>query len=249
MDASIPNPPGRSSSVFGQIVTSFLSTRGLPFDSVLPAERIREIFAKHGGLFGMNGSYSTVVVLWAFLGQVLRCGKEAACQSAVACIIAHCEVTGKPVPTEDTGCYCVARAKLSEDALHELSNEVAKELEEQADESWLWKNMHPKLIDGFTFTMPDTAENQKVYPQIESQEPGVGFPIARAVAILSLATAAIMDLAIAPYAGKETGETAILRSIIKRFTKRFLKRLSFVRYDTTSSSPVGELDRSTSSPR
>lgn len=215
MDSSIPNPPDRSSSDFHQIAKSFLSTKGLPFDSVLPAGRIREIFAKHNGLFGMNGKYSTVVVLWAFLGQVLRCGKEAACQSAVACIIAHCELTGKPVPTEDTGDYCVARAKLSEDALHELSNEVAMELEEQADASWLWKNMHPKLIDGFTFTMPDTAENQKVYPQSESQKPGIGFPIARAVAVLSLATAAIMDLAIAPYAGKETGETALLRSMIK----------------------------------
>lgn len=126
-DSFIPNPPDRRSRDFGQIVTSFLSTDGLPFDSVLPAERIREIFAKHNGLFGRKGSFSTVVVLWAFLGQVLRCGKEAACQSPVACIISHCKLTGKPVPTKDTGDYCVARAKLSEETLHELSNEVAKE--------------------------------------------------------------------------------------------------------------------------
>ena len=215
MASSIPNPPNRSGSDFGHIVTSFLSTDGLPFDSVLPENRIREIFAKHGGLFGGSGMYNTVVVLWAFLGQVLKDGKEAACQSAVACIIAHCEITGKAAPTTDTGDYCVARAKLSEEALHELSKEVAKELEAEADESWLWKNMHPKLIDGFTFTMPDTAKNQRIYPQIKAQKPGVGFPIARAVALLSLATAAIMDLAVGPYAGKETGETALLRSIMK----------------------------------
>lgn len=215
MAASISDSPNRSSSDFGQIVTSFLSTDGLPFDSVLPANRIREIFAKHDGLFAMNGIYNTVVVLWAFLGQVLKDGKQAACQSAVACIVAHCEITGKPAPSNDTGDYCIARAKLSEEALRELSNEIANELEAESDDRWLWKKLHPKLIDGFTFTMPDTVENQKVYPQHNAQKPGIGFPIARAVAVLSLATAAITDLAVGPYCGKETGENALLRSIIK----------------------------------
>jgi hypothetical protein len=42
----------------------------------------------------------------------------------------------------------------------------------------------------------------------------VGLPIARAVTILSLATACVMDVAIGPYSGKETGETALLRSIL-----------------------------------
>ena len=218
MDSSIPNPPNQSRSDFNQIVTTFLSTDGLPFDSVLPAERIRKIFQKHDGLFGTTGIYNTVVVLWAFLGQVLKDGKEAACQSAVACIVAHCEITQQQAPSSDTGDYCVARAKLSEEALHELSNEVANELEAQADQRWLWKKLHPKLIDGFTFTMPDTARNQKVYPQHTAQKPGIGFPIARAVAVLSLATAALTDLAVGPYSGKETGENALLRSIIKSLT-------------------------------
>jgi len=38
----------------------------------------------------------------------------------------------------------------------------------------------------------------------------VGLPIARGPAIVSLATACVMDLAIGPYPGKETGETAFL---------------------------------------
>jgi len=37
------------------------------------------------------------------------------------------------------------------------------------------------LVDGTTVSMPDTPENQKVYPQPESQKEGVGFPIARLV--------------------------------------------------------------------
>ena len=112
-------------------------------------------------------------------------------------------------PTSDTGDYCRARAKLSEPAQRELTREVAEEMEAHAPDAWLWKGRHAKLIDGFTFTMPDTPRNQSRYPQQKAQKPGVGQPIARTVGILSLATAAIMDVAIAPHAGKETGETAL----------------------------------------
>jgi hypothetical protein len=63
--------------------------------------------------------------------------------------------------------------------------------------------------------MPDTPKNQAEYPQQKAQKPGVGFPIARAVAIVSLATACVMDVAIGPYSGKETGESALLRSMLE----------------------------------
>jgi putative transposase len=68
---------------------------------------------------------------------------------------------------------------------------------------------HARLIDGFTFTMPDTPANQSQYPQAESQRPGIGLPIARATAIISLATGAITNLAFGPYHGKKTGESAL----------------------------------------
>ena len=160
----------------------------------ISAERTERIFAKHGCLFGMRGVYTTAIVVWSFLSQVLRDGKEASCQAAVARVVRYCEQAGIDSPTADTGDYCRARAKLSEAALHELSCEVAGELEASADESWLWKGKHPKLIDGFTFTMPDTPKNQAEYPQHKAQAPGVGLPIARAVAIVSLATACVMDV-------------------------------------------------------
>ncbi len=162
----------------------------------------------------MNGAYSTVIVVWAFLSQVLKDGKEASCQSAVARIVSHCLEVGVEPPTSDTGDYCKARAKLSLKALYELSNEVAADLEQQADETWSWKNRPAKLIDGFTFTMPAEPKNEAEFPHPKTQKTGVGLPIARAVAILSLATAAVMDAAIGPYQGKETGESALLRSLL-----------------------------------
>ena len=101
--------------------------------------------------------------------------------------------------------------------MRDLTREVASEVEQRAEASWLWKGLHAKLVDGFTFTMPDTEQNQAVYPQAKTQQKGVGLPIARAAAILSLATACVMDLAVGPYAGKETGETALLRELLGAF--------------------------------
>lgn len=214
----LPEFRNRGSLDFQRIIDCFLSRPGLPFASVLSSERIERIFDKHGNLFGVGRVYSTALVLWSFLGQVLRDGKEASCQSAVARIATFQELHGEPVPTSDTGDYCKARSKLSEAALHELSVEIAAEAEEHSSEKWRWKGQRAKLIDGFTFTMPDTAQNQAVYPQQKAQKPGVGFPIARAVAIVSLATGCARDVAIGPYSGKETGESALLRSLLERLS-------------------------------
>jgi len=215
-----PSNSGRSDSGrsdFRQVVASFLSQPGLPFVNILSAERIERIFARHGNLFGVGRIYSTAVMVWSFLSQVLRDGKEASCQAAVARVVAYQEQHGAAAPTSDTGDYCRARNKLSEAALRDVSREVAAEMQEQARDEWLWKGRQAKLVDGFTFTMPDTPENQAEFPSPKSQKTGVGLPIARAVAILSLATACAMDLAIGPYAGKETGETALLRQLLGSF--------------------------------
>jgi len=214
----IPHHGERGSLDFGRIVDCFLSRPGLPFANILSAERIARVFTRHGNLFGKGQIYSTAVVVWSFLSQVLRDGKEASCQAAVARVVAYCEESHGPVPTSDTGDYCRARNKLSEAALHDLSVEVAGESEEQARAPWLWKGKHAKLVDGFTFTMPDTPGNRAAFPPPRSQKKGVGLPIARAAAILSLATACAMDLAIAPYSGKETGETALLRQLLDSFS-------------------------------
>ena len=73
----------------------------------------------------------------------------------MAAITAQRLASGLSTPTADTGDDCRARAKLSEAALGELTVEIAEELEEQAEAKWLWKGRHAKLVDGFTWTMPD----------------------------------------------------------------------------------------------
>lgn len=215
MATAIPDSPAHRSRSFQKIVDAFLTADGLPFANLLSAERIRRIFQKHDCLFGLNGVYTTAITVWSFLSQILRDGKEASCQAAVARVVSYCEQLGLLAPTADTGDYCRARAKLSVAALRELSGEVSEELEQAAEASWLWKGRyHARLVDGFTLTMPDTPQNQAVYPHQQAQQPGIGLPIARATAILSLATACVSNVVIAPYQGKETGESALLRSML-----------------------------------
>ena len=191
---------------FDAVAEPFLQQSGLPFAEVLTGAAIERAFAQHDALFAEDDIFCTSIVLWAFLAQVLRGGKGAACAAAVADIATYMQQTGGRVPSGDTGDYCRARSKLNLTALRGLVGEVAEQLQDGADPSWHWHGLHAKLIDGFTFTMPDTPENQAAFPQQKSQRPGAGFPIARACAVLSLATAAIHDLNIGPYEGKETGE-------------------------------------------
>jgi hypothetical protein len=73
--------------------------------------------------------------------------------------------------------------------------------------------------DGSTMSMPDTEANQRVYPQHSNQKPGCGFPIARILVLLSLATGCVIDAAIGASKGKLTGEHALLRSLHGRLKR------------------------------
>jgi hypothetical protein len=70
-----------------------------------------------------------------------------------------------------------------------------------------------KPVDGSVVSMPDTAENQAEYPQPPTQKPSLGFPLARIVALFSLASGVVLGLAIGSYAGKGSGESSLFRQL------------------------------------
>ncbi len=195
------------------------SDKTLPFGGVLSADRIREIFAEHNVLFGYGDDdiWNTGLTLWSFVGQVLQDGKQSSCNAAVTQATRYMVEHGIKPPSPDSGEYCRARKKLNVEVIRQIVRETTEKMSSAIPDSWLWHGKHVKLVDGFTLTMPDTPENQKEFPQAKTQKPGVGFPIARACVVLSLATACIEDIAIGPYAGKETGETALLRQLLHCF--------------------------------
>jgi len=196
-------------------LTPFLQAPGLPFAAVLSEQEIDEAMAAEGVNFGQVGGsvYTPALTLWASLSQVLHTGELRSCAAAVSRVIVLLVSLGRDPCSSDTGAYCRARAKLPEVVIRRLAVQVGSRLEEKIPADWLWRGRHVKLADGTTLTMPDTPANQQAYPQSTAQQPGLGFPIVRMVVLLSLATGLLCDMALGPYAGKETGENALLRSL------------------------------------
>ena len=182
---------------------------GLPFRELLSEDRILESLARCGVKF-RDRIYTPMITLWAFLSQVMD-GKEASCQKAVNRVLADRVQQKKSACSPDTTSYCEARTRIPEKAISDLARETGQKLDEQADDDLLWHGRHVKIVDGSTFTMADTEENQKAYPQSRNQKAGLGFPIARIVVFLSLAVGTVLECAIGAARGKKTGEQSLFR--------------------------------------
>lgn len=216
---SVYQPASTLKNRFQLVLSSFLQQEGLPFSSVLSEERIEQVFDEADASFAQdeeNPVYTPAVTLWAFLSQVLFKAENRSCLAAVSRVMTFLVAVGAKACSKNSGAYCRARAKIPTAVIRQLTTEIAALAEKNLPEEFLWLGRHVTLVDGFTFSMPDTVKNQAEYPQPSAQKPGIGFPLARCVALLSLATGETLDLEIGPYAGKETGETALLRRLLAR---------------------------------
>lgn len=206
---------------FGFIKRSVLQHDGLPFADLLSEEAITQIHRDAGLSTPAEQAdagivYTSAVTLWAFLSQVLHAKEQRSCAAAVARVIVLCVALGREPCSDDTGAYCRARARLPLTLIQHATYHVADQAEAQVPEAWRWKGRPVHLIDGTTVSTPDTPELQAEFPQPNSQKPGLGFPLIRMVVLMSLAAAMLQGMAMGPYAGKETGETALLRQLLDR---------------------------------
>jgi hypothetical protein len=183
---------------------------GLPFADVLIEANILDVLNNHGIKY-RDRVFNPVTTIWGFLSQVLS--DDHSCRDAVARVIAHQAASGARVCSPNTASYCNARSRLRTDVLRTLAKRTAQELQAGAVREWKWNGRNVFIVDGSHVSMPDTPQNQASYPQPEAQRPGLGFPLARLTVLLSLATGACHDLAMASYAGKGTGETTLLRQM------------------------------------
>ena len=179
---------------------------------VIPAALLKQWVAEEVGPY-RERIYSPLRTLMLFLEQVLSA--DHSCQDAVARGVSGQVALGQKPSSLNSGPYCAARQRLSLGLPTRLAREVGARLTAQQPAAWRWRGRQIKLVDGTTVSMPDTESNQASFPQSREQKPGLGFPLARLVAIVSLSCGAVLEWAAGAYEGKQTGETALLRDLAR----------------------------------
>lgn len=178
---------------------------------VLSTGDLERLLRDYGGRY-RDRVYPPLRTLGLFIGQALS--SDGACQDVVARNLSERTARGASQCSLNTGPYCKARQRLPLQLIVEMERSVARRMEREQPKGWRWQGRSVKLLDGTTVSMPDTPANQGEFPQSRAQQPGLGFPLARLVAIVSLGNAAVLDWAMGPCRGKDTSEQALFRELL-----------------------------------
>lgn len=147
-----------------------------------------------------------------FLTQVLSA--DGSCQQAVNSAAVNRLIDSLPRCSTNTSAYCQARARLPEEMISTLAVTVGTMIAADVPSWWQWQGRRVCLVDGTTVVLADTPENQDTFPQPSSQKPGLGFPICRLVALMCLASGALLNAATSPCKGKGSDEQTLLRGML-----------------------------------
>jgi hypothetical protein len=137
--------------------------------------------------------FSKENTFWAFFSQVLDA--DGGCKEVIRKLQSYASLKGITFPSSSTSSYCTARKKLDIQTLAEIFDHTAGHPEGGPQIGRL-NGRRVIVVDGTGVSMPDTLENQEVWPQTASQKPGCGFPTARICACFSLASGALLSYAI-----------------------------------------------------
>ena len=196
---------------FRAVRDKFARDDGLPFGRILTRDYVLSVLEDEGHQYRQR-VFCPLTTLWAWLSQCLS--QDKSLNEAVSRILAHRVSTGLPACSASSAAYSKARGRFPDSVMVRLAKEIGRTVHDSADDSWHWRGREVFLVDGTGLSMPDTPENQRAYPQMKSVAKGLGFPLVRAVAMISLATGAVVDFEYAAYEGKGTGEGTLLRKML-----------------------------------
>jgi len=177
---------------------------------ILSSERCQSLFSECREF--RDRVYTPLKTVFSFIKQVLNPDKS--CKKAVAGVVVERLSKGQKKVSSNTGPYCKARQRLPEELLYELVKEVGKAPLKNAPRTWKPYGREVKAFDGSTGKAADTPENQQVFPQLSSQQKGIGFPLLRFTTVISLTTGTVLDYVLGTYSGKGSGEPSMLREML-----------------------------------
>jgi hypothetical protein len=158
-----------------------------------------------------KGSFPPSRIFWLFLSQVLS--KTQSCRETLQTFLAWLASEQGETASPNTAAYCKARLRLSIKDIQTTHRRVVRKLEDKTGAEGLWFGRKVRIVDGSSVSMPDTPENQEIYPQPSRQKKGCGFPIMRITALFSLASGAMLAVA---KGSLHVSERELFRSLWKR---------------------------------
>ena len=170
-----------------QLKLKSFSQLGDCFGSFIPDQFLRPA---RSGPMSRQRLFSKKNTFWAFFSQVLD--SDGGCKEAVRKLQASVAMKLKSVPSSSTAAYCKARKKLELPMLESIYQHLSEHLKTGASTEHL-NGRRIIVVDGTGVSMPDTAENQKKWPQLKSQKPGCGFPQAFICACFNLNNGALLS--------------------------------------------------------
>jgi hypothetical protein len=179
---------------FSQLGECF--ARWIPKQYLLPTQ---------GGALSRRRLFSKENTFWAFFSQVID--SDGGCQEVVRKLQAFAAIKSIRLPSSSTSAYCQARKKLDHSSLESILKHTSNNLQLSTDSARL-NGRRVVVVDGTGVSMPDTAENQEVWPQQSNQKPGCGFPQATICACFCLQTGILLSHEIG---NKKNHEIPLLR--------------------------------------
>ena len=139
---------------------------------------------------------------WCFLWQALQ--PRTSCRAVVRKVQAQSE-NQRLRFNANTSAYCQARKRLPIKRLIELLRQSSQSADRMVGSHVPGWNRPIKVLDATSFRMPDTPANRKAFTYPAGQKKGCGFPVAKALALLSLASGTLRQVAIGKWSASELG--------------------------------------------
>lgn len=100
--------------------------------------------------------------------QVLSASRT--CREALRCAQVWLLIKEGKIISSNTSAYCQARARLSDEYIYSMNSKILELIDSNKNNDYLWQGKRVKIVDGSSVSMPDTEENQTLYPQPSGQK-------------------------------------------------------------------------------
>jgi hypothetical protein len=137
--------------------------------------------------------FSLRLTFECFLWQLLK--PKTSCREVVRQVQALFRLHHRSRVDEGDSAYVQARLRLPKERLEKALSATAQAADRRVGPSGQLNGRPVKVADASTTQLADTRKNQKRYPQPSAQKPACGFPVLKFVALFSLASGAILNVA------------------------------------------------------